>query len=155
LQHLNDHDFSDGQGAGQLAQRLQAAEGLAGRARQRLAIVSGSAPEGVSSVSLPAEAAGGQSLYLSASGEVSQLTLHPAQAVNSRTVFTRLAASLLVGLALVTAGLARLNVAQEWLAAHAHLVLALAGLLWWLIAPLGWLGWLAVLAALLVSLRFP
>jgi len=44
---------------------------------------------------------------------------------------------------------------QEWFMAHAHFVLAAAGIAWWLIAPLGGLGWVLVLAAVWLSLRSP
>jgi hypothetical protein len=43
--------------------------------------------------------------------------------------------------------------ARSWLNRHAHLAVAAAGLMWWLMAPLGWLGWLLVLAAAWQAVR--
>jgi hypothetical protein len=141
--------------AGPLRQRVQMAQALAARARQRLASLNLPAPDEAagSGAGRPAESADAKSLYIAARREVSQLTLHATQVAGGRTFAAGLGATLLIGLGLIAVPLGRWHVAQEWLAAHAHLLLALAGLLWWLVAPLGWLGWLAVLAALWLSVR--
>jgi hypothetical protein len=49
----------------------------------------------------------------------------------------------------------RSQIGQAWLVEHAHLVLALAGLSWWLFAPLSWLGWIAVALAVWLAFRPP
>ena len=47
------------------------------------------------------------------------------------------------------------NLWRRWLASHAMLLLAIAGIIWYLAAPLPWLGWLAVLGAGWLALRTP
>jgi hypothetical protein len=51
--------------------------------------------------------------------------------------------------------LSRWRVGQEWIAEHAHLVLAIIGFLWWLLAPAGWLGWVLVVMAIWLAARSP
>ncbi len=50
---------------------------------------------------------------------------------------------------------AHFSAARDWLAGHGHLALALAGTVWWLVAPLGWLGWLLVLTAAWLAILPP
>ena len=56
-------------------------------------------------------------------------------------------AALLLAIALAAGCLARWSSAAGWLARQAPLVLAVASVAWWLLAPWGWLGWLGLLAA--------
>jgi hypothetical protein len=56
-------------------------------------------------------------------------------------------AALLVALAL------QLTTVRDWLTSRPYLALAMLGVVWWAIAPFGWLGWFAVFAALWCAIR--
>jgi hypothetical protein len=137
-----------------ISRRVQAAEGLAARARQRLAAFNMPALDDAASDRQAADQDSATSLYLAADNEVSQLKVNAAAAAGNRSLASRLWAVLAISLATIAVPLARWPQVQQWFAAHAHLLLALAGLAWWLFAPLGWLGWLLVLAAIWLSVRF-
>jgi len=140
----------------QHAQRVEAAAALAARTRERLAELDmNMAARDDFEADGPAVSNAASALFLEASGEAGQVTLSAAPTAGGANFMARFCAALFVGLAAISVPLSHWPPAQQWLSAHAHLVLALAGLLWWLFAPLGWLGWIAVLAAVRLSVRFP
>jgi hypothetical protein len=64
-----------------------------------------------------------------------------------------LLAGCFVASVLLLARFARSPQAREWVSMHRHVALAIAGVSWWLLMPLGWVGWLALAAAAWLAFR--
>jgi hypothetical protein len=145
-----------GENAAALAQRLVAAENDVAKVEKRMTpSTAGDATETTSLAMSPAYEPFGQTNYFTALGAAER----PAIRLLPRPVSAGPSAATLAGfvaLASLALGLLlRWCAAQEWLISHGHLVLAAAGLAWWLLAPQGWIGWLLVLAAVWLSFLWP
>jgi hypothetical protein len=62
-------------------------------------------------------------------------------------------AAAVTAIAMVVALVLQLTLVREFFASRPHWALALVGIAWWLLAPLGWIGWLAVFAAVWCAVR--
>jgi hypothetical protein len=129
--------------------RLAAARQEAAKAIEKLQPLStmepGAAPSG-------AEDALAGAVCFVGGGQTAELKIEwRVASTGSAAVRTRWAA---VGLALWLglAAVVRWPPARDCLARYCHFVLALGGVAWWLMMPLGWLGWLVVAAAIGLAL---
>ena len=82
------------------------------------------------------------------SGERLVLEAIQPQAGGGRAWWRWLLAACFVGLGLSLGPLLQRPAVGQWLRAWASFLVAGAGLVWWLVAPLGWLGWGLVAAAI-------
>jgi O-antigen ligase len=139
--------------AARIAERRQAAGQVAERARQRL-LATGvlDAADLIVAVPVAPQPSAAGELCFSAAGAVNEIVLDKPPAAAAWTSAS--SAALFAAAALALLALWRLRRASDWLAEHAHLALAAAGLSWWLLAPWGAAGWLAVLAAAWLALRW-
>jgi hypothetical protein len=136
-----------------LLARCDAAQQAADRAQQRLiqaGVVDTNDPPAGPSAS--ANDSRGQAIHFMAVGAPDELEL-TIDAADHWAGARWYLAIVLAGGGLVLLPLYRWAPARDWLAAHVHLLLALAGIGWWLLAPLGPLGVVMFLAALFFSFR--
>jgi hypothetical protein len=138
-----------------LVSRREAAIDRARRARQRLSTLGLPATNMVERTSPTIPSPPAKATRVISNGAVEELAVVLYDPAAKRDLVASASAALLAALAIFTIPALRFPPCRDWLVAHAHLLVALAGLAWWLLAPFGWLGWLPVLAALWSSLRFP
>lgn len=128
--------------------QLQQALDAAARSEQRLlqAGILSESEVGESMQARRSAAFGSATYYLTTSNPGELEVSWKANAPTSAVLRGLIAAAVAVA-AILIAGLLQLAVARDFFVARPHWALALLGLAWWLLFPLGWIGWFGIFAA--------
>jgi hypothetical protein len=104
---------------------------------------------------LALESADESAFYFEVVGRGTELEIVQQPGEPRRAAWRTAIASGIVGITLLLWMAVQFAAARDWLAAHGHFVMAGAGIVWWLVAPLGWLGWPLVIAAAWLAVMPP
>jgi hypothetical protein len=111
----------------------------------------------VPTAAIPADVSRSNTLYVISAVETGEVELSQCNDENADGSSRWLLAIIVAVGSAIACPVGRLSPVQSWLASQGHLLLAVAGVVWWILVPtvFGWLGWLAVLTAAGLAMRPP